>query len=118
MKIDKKTALYIRVSTEAQREEGYSIEAQCKMLEGYCISKNIKNYEFFIDGGYSGSNIDRPEIQRLIKGIEANEISSVVVYKLDRLSRRPCVRFPERKYGYVNSDRQSDARYHVRFCSA
>ncbi len=87
MKTDKKTALYIRVSTEAQREEGYSIDAQRKMLEGYCISKNISNYEFFIDGGYSGSNIERPEMQRLINEIKEKKIGSVVVYKLDRLSR-------------------------------
>ena len=87
MKNDKKTALYIRVSTEAQREEGYSIEAQYKMLEGYCASKNIKEYEFYIDGGFTGSNIDRPELQRLICEIKDKKIESIVVYKLDRLSR-------------------------------
>lgn len=81
------TALYIRVSTDAQAEEGYSIEAQQEMLEGYCKSKQIENYEFYIDGGFSGSNIERPEITRLIGDIKEKKIQAVVVYKLDRLSR-------------------------------
>ncbi len=84
---ERKAALYIRVSTDAQREEGYSIEAQTEMLKGYCQSKEIKNYSFYIDGGFSGSNIERPQMQRLIDDIKRGEISCVVVYKLDRLSR-------------------------------
>lgn len=80
-------ALYIRVSTEAQRDEGYSIEAQTEMLTAYCISREIKDYAFYIDGGFSGANINRPELQRMITDIENGLISCVVVYKLDRLSR-------------------------------
>ncbi|MCL2068681.1 MAG: recombinase family protein [Oscillospiraceae bacterium] len=82
-----KAAVYIRVSTEAQAEEGYSIEAQKEMLSAYCVSKNIRNYEFYIDAGFSGSNIERPEIRRLIADAKSGLISHVVVYKLDRLSR-------------------------------
>ena len=84
---DKKAALYVRVSTDAQREEGYSIEAQEEMLAAYCVSRGIPNYEFYVDGGFSGSNIDRPEMTRLIGDIEKKRISHVIVYKLDRLSR-------------------------------
>lgn len=83
----KKAALYIRVSTDAQREEGYSIDAQKEMLSAFCVTKKIKNYEFFIDGGFTGSNLERPEMQRLIKEVKEGKISSVIVYKLDRLSR-------------------------------
>ena len=83
----KKAAIYIRVSTDAQREEGYSIDAQKEMLTAHCISKNIKNYEYYIDGGFTGSNIERPELQRLIGDIKKGLISAVFVYKLDRLSR-------------------------------
>ena len=42
----KKAALYIRVSTDAQREEGYSIDAQKDMLSAYCKSKQINEYSF------------------------------------------------------------------------
>jgi len=82
-----KAAIYIRVSTDAQREEGYSIEAQKEMLTAYCISKKIKNYDYYIDGGYTGSNIDRPELQRLTNDIKHGLINAIIVYKLDRLSR-------------------------------
>lgn len=83
----KTAALYVRVSTDAQREEGYSIEAQKQMLEGYCASKRITEYEFYVDGGFSGSSIERPEMRRLISDVKKGRISSVIVYKLDRLSR-------------------------------
>lgn len=83
----KTAAIYIRVSTDAQFEEGYSVEAQKEQLSAYCISKGIKDYEFYVDGGWSGSNIERPEIQRLIKDVKDDKISHVIVYKLDRLSR-------------------------------
>lgn len=83
----KKAAIYIRVSTDFQAEEGYSIDAQKEQLSAYCISKGIKKYEFYIDGGWSGSNIERPEMQRLIKDVKEDKISHVIVYKLDRLSR-------------------------------
>lgn len=84
---DKKAALYIRVSTDAQREEGYSIPAQRKMLQAYCESKGIVNYDFYEDGGFTGSNIERPEMQRLIDDTKNGLISHVILYKLDRLSR-------------------------------
>ncbi len=83
----KKAAIYVRVSTDAQREEGYSIEAQSEMLAAYLVSKGIKDYEYYIDGGFSGSNIDRPALKRLIEDIKEKKISMVLVYKLDRLSR-------------------------------
>ena len=82
-----KTALYIRVSTDAQFEEGYSVDAQKEKLEQYCKLKDISDYEFYVDGGWSGSNIERPEMKRMITDIKNREISAVIVYKLDRLSR-------------------------------
>lgn len=77
----------MRVSTDAQFEEGYSAEAQAEMLTAYCVSRRIENYELFIDGGWSGSTIDRPEIKRLIDEVNKDLVATVVVYKLDRLSR-------------------------------
>ncbi len=85
--MEKKAAIYIRVSTEGQREEGYSIDAQTELLEAFCISREIKKRELYIDGGFTGSNIDRPAMTRLIADIQRGEISHVIVYKLDRLSR-------------------------------
>ncbi len=79
-----KAALYIRVSTREQIEN-YSIPSQKEKLEAYCKSKGWDIYDTYIDGGYSGSNIDRPDLQRLLGDIK--NIDVVVVYKLDRLSR-------------------------------
>lgn len=83
----RKAALYIRVSTDTQYEEGYSVDAQKEKLEAYCKIRDITDFEFYIDGGWSGSNIDRPEMKRLITDITQDKISAVIVYKLDRLSR-------------------------------
>lgn len=86
--VDKrKAAIYVRVSTDAQREEGFSIDAQKEMLAALCASKGFKEYDYYIDGGYTGSNIDRPELQRLIADVKNRTIDAVLVYKLDRLSR-------------------------------
>lgn len=83
----KKAALYIRVSTDAQFEEGYSVDAQKEMLAAYCTTKGWKRFEFYIDGGFTGSNIERPAMRRLIDEVSRGLVFAVVVYKLDRLSR-------------------------------
>lgn len=85
--IKKKTALYVRVSTDAQYEEGYSVEVQCRKLTKWCELHDIDFFEHYVDGGFSGSNIERPEMKRLIEDIKCKKIERVVVYKLDRLSR-------------------------------
>lgn len=81
-----KAGLYCRVSTDIQME-GYSIDAQKEMLAHYCASKEITDYKYYIDGGWSGSNIKRPKIQELIEDIQDKKINMVIVFKLDRLSR-------------------------------
>lgn len=83
----KKVALYLRVSTDQQYEEGHSIDIQSERLSAFCQAKDLHPYEFYIDGGYTGSNVNRPELTKLISDIEDGLISYVVVYKLDRLSR-------------------------------
>jgi len=54
----KGAAIYIRVSTDAQFEEGYSVDAQKDRLTSYCQIKDIKIYDYYIDGGYTGSNME------------------------------------------------------------
>lgn len=83
----KSAAIYIRVSTDAQREEGYSIDAQKEQLTAFCVAKGIKKYKYYIDGGFSGSSLERPAMKELIADIKNKKVSMVLVYKLDRLSR-------------------------------
>ena len=83
----KHTALYLRVSTEAQADEGYSLAAQAEKLEAYCRMKGLADFRRYIDGGFSGSNLSRPAITELVEAIRGGTVERVVVYKLDRLSR-------------------------------
>ena len=83
----KHTALYLRVSTEAQADEGYSLAAQAEKLEAYCRMKGIDRFTQYVDGGFSGSNLSRPAVTQLIDCIRRGEVERVVVYKLARLSR-------------------------------
>lgn len=80
-------ALYIRVSTTEQAEEGYSIEAQTERLEAYCKARDWLIYQRYIDPGFSGSNKERPALKKLIQDAEQKKFDLVLVYKLDRLSR-------------------------------
>ncbi|AOT68919.1 recombinase family protein [Geosporobacter ferrireducens] len=81
----KKAAVYIRVSTEEQAKEGYSISAQQEKLKAFCLSKDWQIQDIYIDEGYSGKNLNRPALKRLLSHI--NNFDLVLVYKLDRLSR-------------------------------
>lgn len=81
----KRAALYIRVSTLEQAQEGYSIGAQKERLMAYCKAHDWAVADFYIDGGYSGSNLDRPGIQKLVAEVDSFDL--VLVMKLDRLSR-------------------------------
>lgn len=81
----KRAALYIRVSTLEQAQEGYSVGEQKERLIAYCKAKDWIIADIYVDGGYTGSNINRPGIQKLIS--ETDRFDLVLVYKLDRLSR-------------------------------
>ena len=80
-------ALYPRVSTSEQAENGYSIEEQTDRMKKYCEAKGWEPYKVYTDAGYSGGNTNRPALQQMIRDIRAGKIERVVVYKLDRLSR-------------------------------
>ena len=82
-----KVALYVRVSTTSQLEEGYSIEEQKAKLESYCDIKDWHVYKVYTDGGFSGSTTERPALEQLIKDAQNKLFDTVLVYKLDRLSR-------------------------------
>lgn len=82
-----KTALYIRVSTREQAERGFSIGGQEERLLNYAKAKDFDDTETYIDDGFSGSSLNRPQITRLIQDVKKRKLSTVIVFKLDRLSR-------------------------------
>ncbi len=82
------TGIYVRVSTEEQAQEGYSIRAQEQKLKDYSRIKEWGVYKVYIDDGISGKNIqDRPAIQEMISDIENGKVNNVLVFKIDRLTR-------------------------------
>lgn len=82
-----KAAIYVRVSTEEQANEGYSIEAQKEKLIAFCKSQDWQVYNIYADEGFSAKDLNRPAIQRLIQDAKNKCFDIVVFYKLDRLSR-------------------------------
>ena len=83
----KRVFVYVRVSTQEQAREGYSIGEQIERLTNYCKAMGWIIVKVYTDAGHSGANQDRPALQEMIADIKAGKADSVVVYKLDRLSR-------------------------------
>ena len=81
-------ALYCRVSTDEQAQHGFSIDHQKERLAAFCESQGWKDYEHYVDDGYTGTNLNRPQLTRLIRHVRSGRVNMVVVYKIDRLSRK------------------------------
>jgi site-specific DNA recombinase len=84
--------IYTRKSTEeGLQQEFNSLDAQREAAEAFIRSQKHEGWEplpdLYDDGGYTGGNMDRPALQRLIDDINRRAIDCVVVYKVDRLSR-------------------------------
>ncbi len=85
-------AIYTRKSTDEGLEQAFnSLDAQREACTAYVLSQKHEGWmalpSMYDDGGYSGGNIERPALQRLIAEIEAGKVDTVVVYKVDRLTR-------------------------------
>lgn len=85
-KIPETVACYCRVSTENQIEN-YSIDEQRERLEAFCKAKGWSKPVMFIDPGFSGGTLERPALRSLLGEVGRGRFGTVVVYKLDRLSR-------------------------------
>ena len=81
-----RVGLYPRVSGHEQ-EDNYSIPEQIDRMKKYCESKDWMVYKIYTDSVYSGSSLDRPGLQEMIRDCENGKLDMVLVYKLDRLSR-------------------------------
>ena len=83
----KRVGIYVRVSTEMQSTEGYSIDGQINQIREYCDFNNFVVVDVYADRGISGKSMNRPELQRLLKDANEGKIDSVMVYKTNRLAR-------------------------------
>lgn len=85
-------AVYTRKSTEEGLDQDFnSIDSQREACFAYITSQKSEGWrahkESYDDGGFSGGNMDRPALQKLLKDIKAKKIDTIVVYKIDRLTR-------------------------------
>ncbi len=85
-------AIYTRKSTdEGLSQEFNSLDAQREAAEAYIASQKHENWvalpDRYDDGGFTGGNMERPALKRLLGDIEAGRVDSVITYKVDRLSR-------------------------------
>ena len=79
--------IYVRVSTDEQRDNGYSIDSQLRMLKEYCKKNGYDIVDVYNDAGHSGKDLMRTEMQRLLKDIKSHKIEKLVAIKVDRLTR-------------------------------
>jgi len=83
-----KAALYVRVSTEMQVEDGFSISAQINLLNEYCQKNSIEVFKLYSDEGLSGQKENRPQFQQMIKDAEKKLFNIILVHKFDRFARK------------------------------
>ena len=80
--------IYIRVSTEDQAREGFSLGEQKEKLEALCKYKGYEVYKVYKDAGISAKDIThRPQFQQMLEDMKAGKINYIVAYKLDRVTR-------------------------------
>ena len=88
----KRCAVYCRVSTDERLDQSFnSIDAQREAGQAFIVSQRTEGWipvvDDYDDGGFSGGNMDRPALKRLLADIDAGKVDIVVVYKIDRLTR-------------------------------
>ena len=86
-KLSEITALYLRVSTDMQAQEGYGLDVQFDAIKKYMQAYDIKNPVVFADDGYTGMNENRPAFTALNKMMDAGRVQFVITYSLDRIGR-------------------------------
>jgi len=82
------TVAYCRVSTEEQATEGFSIDGQAEKLRAYASLNDLGEVTVISDPGRSGKDMERAGLQQLLAMVEAGHVSHVLLWRLDRLSRK------------------------------
>lgn len=83
-----KIAIYLRVSTEDQAENGVSLHEQKERLLAYCKAQGWPEPTLYEDDGYSAKDLRRPALKQLLEDVKTHGYTTIITTKLDRLSRR------------------------------
>ena len=81
------TAIYLRVSTDSQAQDGYGLDVQYGANERYCKAYGLENVIVFVDDGYTGMNDRRPAFQTLLKLMREKRVKLIITHSLDRIGR-------------------------------
>ena len=81
------TAIYLRVSTDMQAQDGYGLDFQFDAIRKYIQAYEIPNPVVFVDDGYTGMNEDRPAFKELNRLMDLGKVKLVITYSLDRIGR-------------------------------
>ena len=108
--MDYHAALYIRLSKEDESEgPSQSVTNQKSLLDEFVQKHRLQVYDTYIDDGWSGTNFDRPDFQRMIGDIEAKKVNMVITKDLSRLGRDYIMTghymeryFPEKRVRYIS----------------
>jgi len=85
---EKITALYCRLSRDDELQgDSNSIRNQKTILQKYADDNGFRNTQFFVDDGWSGTNFDRPDFQRMIAEMDAGRVATIIVKDMSRLGR-------------------------------
>lgn len=84
---NKVAGIYIRVSTEDQAREGFSLGEQKEKLQDLCKYRGYKVFRIYEDAGISAKDTNRPEFQEMLEDMRSGNINVIVAYKLDRITR-------------------------------
>ena len=108
--MDYHVALYIRLSKEDETEgPSQSVTNQKSLLKEFVQQHHLSVYDIYVDDGWSGTNFERPDFQRMIKDIEAKKVNMVITKDLSRLGRDYIMTghymeryFPEHRVRYIS----------------
>src|SRR5580692_7441768 len=78
---------YVRVSTEKQADFGVSLEAQTEKVRAMAVVQGAELAEVIVDAGESAKSLHRPGMERLLSLVDAGAVDTVIIAKLDRLTR-------------------------------
>lgn len=99
------TALYCRLSCDDDLQgDSNSIRNQKMLLKQYADEHKLRNVKFYVDDGYSGSNFDRPDFQRMIRDIDEGKVSTVIVKDMSRFGRDHILVGYYTKYYFAEAD--------------
>lgn len=79
--------LYLRVSTDEQAKQGFSLDNQRRACGDYAKSNGYQIIDTFLEEGRSARTTDRPEFQKLLKAVDDKPVNAIIVYKIDRFAR-------------------------------